>query len=99
MKNTFFISPLAYLLLHRMAKRHPAANWLCNRLQILEPHFQRKIMKNLLYIVAAIFIVFWVIGFVFRYIINPMVHLLLVAALIVIAVRFILGQVGGRRNL
>ena len=56
-------------------------------------------MKNLLYIVAAIFIVFWVIGFVFRYIINPMVHLLLVAALIVIAVRFILGQVGGRRNL
>jgi hypothetical protein len=56
-------------------------------------------MKNLLYIIAAILIVFWVIGFIFRYIISPLVHLLLVIALIVIVVRFIMGQTGGRRNL
>ena len=56
-------------------------------------------MKNLLYVIAAILIVFWVIGFVFRYIISPLAHLLLVVALIVIAVRFIMGQVGGRRDL
>jgi hypothetical protein len=56
-------------------------------------------MKNLLYVIAAILIVFWVIGFVFRYIISPMVHLLLVVALIVIAIRFIMGQAGGRREL
>jgi hypothetical protein len=56
-------------------------------------------MKNLLYVIAAILIVFWVIGFVFRYIISPMVHLLLVVALIVIVIRFIMGQAGGRREL
>jgi hypothetical protein len=68
--------------------------------QKVEPHFSKgKLMKNLLYIIAAILIVFWVIGFVFRYIISPMVHLLLVVALIVIALRFIVGQTGGRRNL
>lgn len=56
-------------------------------------------MANLLYIIAAIFVMFWVIGFVFRYIINPLVHLLLVAALIVIALRFIMRKAGGRREL
>ena len=56
-------------------------------------------MKNLLYVLAAILIVFWVIGFIFRYIINPMVHLLLVIALIVIAIRFVIGQARGRRQL
>ena len=49
-------------------------------------------MRNLLYLVAAVLVVMWVIGFDFRYIINPMVHLLLVAALVVLAYRFLVGR-------
>lgn len=46
-------------------------------------------MTKLLYVTAAILVVLWVIGFIFRYIINPLVHLLLVGAVIVIAFRFL----------
>ncbi len=46
-------------------------------------------MPRMLYAIAAVLIVLWVIGFIFRYIITPLVHLLLVAALVVLALRFL----------
>ena len=46
-------------------------------------------MPKMLYVIAAILVVLWVVGFIFRYIINPLVHLLLVAAVVVIAIRFL----------
>jgi cell division protein FtsW (lipid II flippase) len=46
-------------------------------------------MRTILYLIAAIFVVMWIVGFIFRYIVSPLVHLLLVAALVMIALRFI----------
>jgi hypothetical protein len=46
-------------------------------------------MRTILYIIAALFIVMWIIGFIFRYIVSPLVHLLLIAALVMFALRFI----------
>ncbi len=46
-------------------------------------------MPRVLYAVAAILVVLWVIGFIFKYIISPLVHLLLVVAAIVLAMRFL----------
>ena len=49
-------------------------------------------MGNTLYAIAAILIVLWLIGFLFRFIISPVIHLLLVIALIVLAYRFFIGR-------
>jgi len=46
-------------------------------------------MPRILYVIAAILVVLWVIGFIFKYIISPLVHLLLVAAIVVVVVRFL----------
>jgi len=43
----------------------------------------------MLHVIAAVLVVLWVIGFIFKYIINPLVHLLLIAALVVLAIRFL----------
>ncbi len=49
-------------------------------------------MGNTLYAIAAVLIVLWLIGFLFRFIISPVIHLLLVVALIVLAYRFFIGR-------
>ena len=46
-------------------------------------------MPRILYVIAVVLVVLWVIGFIFKYIINPLVHLLLFAAVIVLAIRFL----------
>ncbi len=46
-------------------------------------------MSRMLYVVAAVLVVLWAIGFIFKYIISPLVHLLLFAAIVVIALRFL----------
>lgn len=46
-------------------------------------------MPRILYVIAVVLVVLWVVGFIFRYIISPLVHLLLVAAIIVLAFRFL----------
>jgi len=46
-------------------------------------------MPRILYVIAAILVVLWVIGFIFKYIISPLVHLLLIVAVVVLALRFI----------
>lgn len=51
-------------------------------------------MRTILYIVAAIFIVMWIAGFIFRYIVSPLVHLLLIAALVIIVLRFVGSKIG-----
>ena len=53
-------------------------------------------MNRIVYAIAAILIVLWIIGFIFRYIISPLVHLLLVLAVAVIVFRFIASQINRR---
>lgn len=48
-------------------------------------------MRNLLYIVAVILIIFWAIGF-FAYSVGAIIHLLLVLAIISILVKLISGN-------
>ena len=55
-------------------------------------------MRNLLYVIAAILIVLWIVGFMFRYIISPLVHLLLIAAVVILAIRFLSGLSRGGRE-
>jgi len=53
-------------------------------------------MAGCLYAIAMIFLLFWVIGFIFHYIVSPLVHLLLVVAVIVFLYQLITG--GARRS-
>ena len=53
-------------------------------------------MYKILYAIAAILVVLWIIGFIFQHIISPLVHLLLVLAVAVIAFRFIASKVNKR---
>ena len=48
-------------------------------------------MKNILYVVAVILIIFWAIGF-FAYSLGSIIHILLVLAIISILVRIISGN-------
>lgn len=48
-------------------------------------------MKNILYIVAVILIIFWAIGF-FAYSLGSIIHILLVLAIISFLVRIIFGN-------
>ena len=49
-------------------------------------------MANLLYLIAAILIIGWVIGFIFSNIVSPLIHLLLVIGLLVLAYQFLTGR-------
>jgi hypothetical protein len=48
-------------------------------------------MNNLLYLVAVILIIFWAIGY-FGYTTGPLIHILLVIALIAVILRLIKGR-------
>ena len=48
----------------------------------------------MLYTLAVVLLVAWLLGFVGTYTIGPLVHLLLVVALVL----FVLGALGGRRS-
>jgi hypothetical protein len=46
-------------------------------------------MHTLLFLLAAVSVIFWIIGFVFRYIVSPLIHLVLIVAVILLALRWI----------
>jgi hypothetical protein len=49
-------------------------------------------MINLLWAVAAIFLVLWLVGFALHFTVGGLLHLLLVLAIISVLVRIIMGR-------
>ena len=49
-------------------------------------------MAGILYVIAAILIIGWVISFVFSNIVSPLIHLLLVIGLIILVYQFVTGR-------
>jgi hypothetical protein len=49
-------------------------------------------MNNLLYLIAAVLIIAWALGYHHNYQASGFIHLLLVIAVIVVLLRFILGR-------
>lgn len=49
-------------------------------------------MGGLLYAIAVILIIFWVIGFLFAHVVSPVIHLLLVLAVIVFLYQLLTGR-------
>jgi hypothetical protein len=48
-------------------------------------------MLNLLWVIAAIFIVMWLLGFALHFTLGGIIHLLLVMAIVSVLVRIIMG--------
>jgi hypothetical protein len=59
--------------------------------QLLEVMGKPSIMNNLLYIIAVVLIIFWLLGF-YVYSVGYLIHILLVIAVIAILVRLIRGD-------
>lgn len=49
-------------------------------------------MYNLLWAIAAIFIVMWLLGFAFHFTLGGLIHLLLVLAIVSVLARIIMGR-------
>jgi len=49
-------------------------------------------MINLLWAIAAIFLVMWILGFAFHFTLGGFIHLLLALAIISVLVRIIMGR-------
>ncbi len=49
-------------------------------------------MGKLLYALGAILLLLWIVGFVITKIVSPLIHLLLVIAVVVLAYQFITGR-------
>ena len=49
-------------------------------------------MGGILYAVVVVLVVLWVIGFLFAHIVSPLIHLLLVIAVIVLVFQFVTGR-------
>jgi hypothetical protein len=49
-------------------------------------------MGGILYTVAVVLIILWVIGFLVAHVVSPVIHLVLVVALIVLAYQFLSGR-------
>jgi len=56
-------------------------------------NFKKKIMGNLLYIIAVILVVIWAISFLGGYYTGGIIHALLVIAIIAVLLRLIRGSV------
>jgi Flp pilus assembly protein TadB len=52
------------------------------------PGTRRFTMSRLLYVAGAFFIALWVLGFVFKFIVVPLVHLALVIGLFFVAFNY-----------
>jgi ABC-type polysaccharide/polyol phosphate export permease len=57
---------------------------------------ERKLNVKVLYIIAAILILFWFAGLIFKFIISPLIHLALVVGLGLLAWNFIQGSINRR---
>lgn len=49
-------------------------------------------MGGILYTVAVILVVLWVIGFIFAHFVSPLIHLLLVVALVAVVYNVVTGR-------
>ena len=49
-------------------------------------------MGNLLYIIGAVLVVLWIVGFLVAHVASPLIHLILVIAVIVFVFQFITGR-------
>ena len=49
-------------------------------------------MGNLLYIIGAVLVVMWIVGFLVAHVASPIIHVLLVIAVIVFLYQFITGR-------
>ena len=50
-------------------------------------------MKGLLFALAAVLLAVWIVGFVFKYIVSPLIHIALLAALVLFVYQLV-----ARRN-
>jgi hypothetical protein len=51
---------------------------------------------KLLYLIAAVFLLFWVVGFLFKFVISPLIHLALIAGVALLVWNAIQGNRPGR---
>ena len=49
-------------------------------------------MANLLWAIAAIFVVMWILGFAFQFTLGGLIHVLLVVAIVAVLARIIMGH-------
>lgn len=49
-------------------------------------------MGNLLYIIGAVLVIIWVVGFLVAHIASPLFHAILVIAVIVFVYQFLMGR-------
>lgn len=49
-------------------------------------------MGNLLYIIGAVLVVMWLVGFLVAHVASPIIHVLLVIAVIVFLYQFLTGR-------
>jgi len=49
-------------------------------------------MGNLLYIIGAVLVIMWVVGFLVAHVTSPLIHLILVIAVIVFVYQFLMGR-------
>jgi len=49
-------------------------------------------MVGCLYTIAVIFVILWLFGFVLHHIINPLIHILIVVALVIFIYNMIVGN-------
>ncbi len=49
-------------------------------------------MGNLLYIIGAVLVVMWIVGFLVAHVASPIIHALLVIAVIVFVYQFLTGR-------
>ena len=49
-------------------------------------------MGNLLYIIGAVLVVMWIVGFLVAHVASPIIHVLLVIAVIVFLYQFLTGR-------
>jgi Family of unknown function (DUF5670) len=49
-------------------------------------------MLNLLWVLACLFVVMWVLGFALQFTMGGLIHLLLVLAVVTVLVRIIMGR-------
>jgi hypothetical protein len=69
----------------RMAARHWP--W-----RVTKPHRMDRKEKNMLYTIAVVLLVLWLLGLVTSYTMGGFIHVLLVIAVVVILIQFIQGR-------
>jgi hypothetical protein len=72
-----------------------AQNKECDRSTIAIPHYKSRIIQReikMLYTIAVVLLVLWLLGLVTSYTIGGFIHILLVIAVVVVLLRIISGR-------